>query len=55
MNVEGSLRVRWDNAPHHTHIATHPHHKHVGDETIIEPSEEMSLDAVLGIIETMLQ
>lgn len=55
MNVEGSLRVRWDNAPHHPHIATYPHHKHVGDETIIEPSEEMSLDAVLGIIETMLQ
>ncbi len=50
MNADGSLRVRWDNAPHHPHIATRPHHKHVGDEAVIEPSEEMSLDAVLRVI-----
>ena len=55
MNADGSLRVRWDNAPHHPHIATYPHHKYVGDEAIIEPSEEMSLDAVLRTIEELLQ
>ena len=28
---------RWDNAPHHGHIATHPHHLHKGSEaTIVE-------------------
>jgi hypothetical protein len=36
-------------------LAAHSHHKHVGDETIIEPSEEISLDAMPGIIETILQ
>lgn len=24
--------VRFDNAPHHEEIETHPHHKHLGDE-----------------------
>lgn len=55
MNADGSLRVRWDNAPHHPHITTYPHHKRVGDEASIEASEEMSLDAVLRTIEELLQ
>ena len=37
---ENRLRVRWDNAPHHEHISTHPHHKHAGDE--LRPSKEIS-------------
>ena len=28
---------RYDNAPHHTHISTHPHHKHVGITNTSEP------------------
>ncbi len=30
---------RYDNAPHHEHVATHPHHKHIGAEILpsIEP------------------
>jgi Family of unknown function (DUF6516) len=55
MNADGSLRLHWDNAPHHPHIATYLHHKHVGDEATIESSEEMSLDAVLRAIEEILQ
>lgn len=28
---------RWDNAPHHSHVSTHPHHLHDGNEaTIVE-------------------
>ncbi len=28
-DIQGNLIVRWDNAPHHPEIKTHPHHKHV--------------------------
>ena len=44
----GSLRIRWDNSPHHKHIKTFPHHKHTPK---IEESEEVSLEDVLGVIE----
>lgn len=29
---------RWDNAPHHDHVSTHPHHLHDGNETTIVES-----------------
>ncbi len=37
---------RYDNAPHHEHIATHPHHKHVGIKILpsIEPELRQVLD-----------
>lgn len=44
----GSLRIRWDNSPHHKHIKTFPHHKHTPK---IEESKEVSLEDVLGVIE----
>jgi hypothetical protein len=47
------LRCRWDNAPHHGHISTHPHHKHVGDD--IQPSEEISFKEVIEYIRVRLQ
>lgn len=28
---EGGLLIRWDDAPHHRHFSTFPHHKHVGE------------------------
>lgn len=46
---QDQLRVRWDNAPHHDHISTYPHHKHVGDE--VQPSVEISLGDALEYIE----
>lgn len=49
---QNRLRVRWDNAPHHEHIPTYPHHKHVGDE--VQPSVEISLDDALEYIEDRL-
>jgi hypothetical protein len=54
MNPDGSLRIRWDNAPHHPHISTFPYHRHISNEQTIEASEEMSFDEVLAIIESML-
>ncbi len=34
-DVAGNLRFRWDNAPHHPEIETHPHHLHSGDGKIL--------------------
>ena len=51
-DAEQQLRCRWDNAPHHEHISTHPHHKHVGDD--IQPSEEISFEAVIEHIRARL-
>lgn len=54
METDYQLRVRWANASHHTHIATHPHHKHVRDEKNILESDEMTLEKVLKEIEGKL-
>lgn len=51
MTSEFELIMRWDNALHHQHIPTFPHHKHVGNEQNIEPSEEVFLADVLVFIE----
>lgn len=44
---DNALKVGWDNAPHHTKISTHPHHKHIGQQTNIEASNERSLEQVM--------
>jgi hypothetical protein len=49
---KGSLRIRWDNSPHHKHIKTFPHHKHT--PKIVE-SNELSLEEVLRVIEERLK
>ena len=41
----GILIIRWDNAPHHIKIKTHPHHKHQTDE--VTESYDITLDTVL--------
>jgi len=52
---QGRLRFRYDNAPHHPQIATHPHHKHVVDLRSgverIEATTAPNLDDVLREIE----
>lgn len=50
MNSDFKLKIRWDNALHHRHISTFPHHKHAGNEDKIEESEEMTLEKVLNFI-----
>ncbi len=54
MTEDFSILTRWDNALHHRHIETFPHHKHVGDEQNIEPSKEVFLADVLQFIDDML-
>lgn len=36
--VDGWIH-RWDNAPHHPEVATHPHHVHDGQESQVTDSE----------------
>mgnify|MGYP001113147722 CR=1 FL=1 len=52
--ADGQLKKRWDNAGHHKEIATFPHHVRVGTSGEVQPSETMSIQKVLAIIETEL-
>ena len=46
----GRLIARWDNAAHGPEIATHPHHKHVGEAGHVVASEATTLEEVLAVI-----
>ncbi|MCU0338954.1 MAG: DUF6516 family protein [Spirosomaceae bacterium] len=46
MMPDYSLIARWDNALHHQHLATFPHHKHTADGLVVE-SFDISLHDVL--------
>jgi hypothetical protein len=48
----GELLARWDNAPHHPELPTHPDHKHVPSG--VEPTSEVALDDVLACIQLTL-
>jgi len=54
LDPQNALIIGWDNAPHHTNIATFPHHKHVGSPANREPSRETTLEAVLTVIHARL-
>lgn len=51
---EGQRVFRYDNAPHHPEIATHPHHKHIGPTDRLAPADQPSLSQVLAEIEGWL-
>lgn len=48
----GRLRMRWDNAPHHPEVTTHPHHVHAGSETNVMPHDPVTVEEILNIIAT---
>jgi hypothetical protein len=53
--VRGGERVfRYDNAPHHPEIVTHPHHKHIGPSDRLAPADQPSLSQVLAEIDGWL-
>lgn len=52
-NEDDQLRIRWDNAPHHDAISTHPHHKHTGEG--IQASGAITFEEVLEYIEKQLR
>ena len=49
----GEMLLRWDNAPHHPAIPTHPHHKHDGEQ--IGPAARVSIEDVLAELADRLQ
>jgi hypothetical protein len=46
----GRLIYRWDNAPHHRDIPTFPHHKHIGSEKSISPTEEVTFEQIFKVV-----
>lgn len=48
----GELLARWDNAPHHPELPTHPDHKHVASG--VEPTSDVALEDVLACLERKL-
>ena len=50
--LEGQLITRWDNAPHHNDIKTHPHHKHT---PILEESYPVDIEDILNEIKRILK
>lgn len=49
---DGVAVFRYDNAPHHEHIATHPHHKHAGAKILpaLEPELRQVLDEAVALL-----
>jgi hypothetical protein len=47
--TNGDFVVRWDNAAHHRHVATFPHHRHNADGTV-SASPPVDLPYVLKAI-----
>ncbi len=55
MDTDRRLIFRYDNVAHHSHISTHPHHKHEGGEDNVVASSPPTLAAVLEEIGRMIQ
>lgn len=51
-NRENQIIRRWDNAPHHPHLDTFPHHVHEGNDVKASPS--VTLADVLDLINSIL-
>jgi hypothetical protein len=50
LSADNRLKIGWDNAPHHTHLANFPHHKHVVRREDRQPSFETCLEDVMKVI-----
>jgi hypothetical protein len=51
---QGQCVFRYDNAPHHPEVATHPHHKHIGLEDRLAPADPPTLSQILAEVEDWL-
>ncbi len=51
--AKGKLIVRWDNAPHHPEIETHPDHLHVGEK--IKATSPMDISQVLANVLSFIE
>ena len=43
------LIMRWDNAPHHKHVESYPHHVHVGEK--VSPNIYIACTEIMKMIE----
>lgn len=50
LTATNELKIGWDNAPHHTQLATFPHHKHVSRQGNLQSSSETRLEDVMAFI-----
>lgn len=50
LTATDELKIGWDNAPHHTRVASFPHHKHVERQDNVQPSRETCLEQVMAIV-----
>lgn len=50
LTAHNDLKVGWDNAPHHVQLDTFPHHKHVGRQGNMHPSDETCLEEVMEVV-----
>ncbi|NIR51863.1 hypothetical protein GWO43_25140 [candidate division KSB1 bacterium] len=48
MTDQQQMIKRWDTAPHHPHIPTHPYHVHEGEE--VKSSQKMNFVKVLEAV-----
>ena len=51
---KGQVVFRYDNAPHHPEIITHPHHKHIGPQERLAPADQPTLNQVIAEIEVII-
>ncbi len=51
MEPDGTLRRRWDNAPHWPDVMTAPHHVHVKEGESPEPSVVTSLEELMRALQ----
>ncbi|MFP3912626.1 MAG: DUF6516 family protein [Desulfobacteraceae bacterium] len=52
MDHKGQMLFRYDNAPHHSEIGSHPHHKHTPDK--IAPTIMPSLKDILNEVSAII-
>jgi len=52
-SAKGQMLARWDNAPHHPEIETHPDHLHVAE--IIKPNPPASIPQVLTAVLSFIE
>lgn len=49
------LKKRWDNVEHFPDLPNFPHHVHLQDESIVQPSESRNILQILILIEQEIQ
>jgi len=54
LDNQNNMIARWDNAPHHPEIPTHPYHKHLKDGKITS-SSALSISDVLDELDDVLK